>query len=197
MLVFWKARLVLLAVPKTGTTALENCLSPVADTAILNPPGLKHCTVGKFRRELSGFFEQKGKRPLELVAVMREPIDWLGSWYRYRSRDALAGQPNSTAGLSFDEFVDAYLGKSPPQFAKVGSQATFLEGGVDHLFRYDHQAGLIDFLEERLNQEIKLDRANVSPGGETSLSETNEKRLRQDRAQDFALWAALSGRSAP
>ena len=58
MLIFWKTRLAILAVPKTGTTAIEQALAPMADAAILNPPGLKHCTVRKYRRELSDFFEQ-------------------------------------------------------------------------------------------------------------------------------------------
>ena len=188
MLIFWKARLAILAVPKTGTTAIEQALAPMADAAILNPPGLKHCTVRKYRRELSDFFEQKGRRPLELVAVMREPVSWLGSWYRYRSRPELDGQPNSTAGMDFDSFVEAYLSESPPDFARIGAQATFLEGGVDHLFRYDRQSALLEFLQERLGGEIVLPRANVSPDGVTTVSPRLRARLKQERADDFALW---------
>lgn len=192
MLIFWKAQLALLAVPKTGTTALEQCLAPDADAAILNPPGLKHCTVKKFRRELSGFFEQKGKRPLELVAVMREPVDWLGSWFRYRSRADLNGNPNSTAGMTFEQFVEAYLEDQPPAFAKVGAQANFLDGGVDHLFRHDDMPRLVGFLEERLDRRIILDRANVSPQGDLSLSQRTRARLQENRSDDFTLWASLS-----
>ena len=53
MLVFWKARLVLLAVPKTGTTALEEAFLPWADASFLNPPRLKHMTVRRYRRQLA------------------------------------------------------------------------------------------------------------------------------------------------
>ena len=192
MLVFWKARLVLLAVPKTGTTALEAALAPRADAAILNPPGLKHCTVRKYRRELAGFFEQKGRRPMELVAVMREPVDWLGSWYRYRRRPALDGQPNSTAHLDFDDFVRAYLSDPVPDCARVGAQAQFLQGGVDHLFRYDRQEDLLRFLAERLGHEIDPPRLNVSPAGETELSAPLAERLRDACAADFRLWESLA-----
>ncbi|CTQ50448.1 hypothetical protein [Jannaschia donghaensis] len=191
MLIFWKPRLALLAVPKTGTTALENALASSADAAIVNPPGLKHCTVRKYRRDLSGFFEQKGKRPLSLVAVMREPVDWLGSWYRYRGRDALAGQENSTAGMTFDAFVQAYLQDNPPACAKVGSQAAFLEGGVDHLFRYDRPSDLIDFLRDRLGQPVEVGRANVSPDGDLTLSRQTRAALETGRGADFELWSAL------
>lgn len=192
MLIFWKARLAILAVPKTGTTALEQALAPAADTAILNPPGLKHCTVRKFRRELSPFFEQKGKRPLEFVAVMREPVDWLGSWYRYRTRPDLDGQPNSAAGMTFDAFIDGYLQEPQPAFAKVGAQATFLEGGVDHLFSYAEPSALLTFLEDRLSRSINLTRENVSPPGETGLSPDRHAALKTKYAADFALWDKVS-----
>ncbi|WGH78823.1 gamma-glutamyl kinase [Jannaschia ovalis] len=193
MLVFWKARVVLLAVPKTGTTALEAALAPRADAAIVNPPGLKHCTVRKYRRELAEFFEQKGRRPMELIAVMREPRDWLGSWYRYRSRPQLDGQPNSTTGMDFDAFVAAHLSDPAPDFARVGSQAQFLQGGVDHLFRHDRMPDLVGFLQDRIGEEIALPRANVSPAGRTDLLPETEARLRRERAADFNLWNSLQG----
>lgn len=192
MLIFWKQRLAILAVPKTGTTALETALAPLADAAILNPPGLKHCTVAKYRKELAPFFEQKGRRPLELVAVMREPIEWLGSWYRYRSRPALTGQENSTAGITFDAFVEAYLTEDQPSFAKVGAQSKFLQGSVDHLFRHDRPADLLSFLSKRLGPLPAFDRHNESPTAKTSLSPMVEAHLRAERVEDFALWATLA-----
>ena len=45
MLVFWKARLVMLAVPKTGTSAYERALSPLAGMVVSDPPELKHSPV--------------------------------------------------------------------------------------------------------------------------------------------------------
>ncbi|GIT92253.1 gamma-glutamyl kinase [Jannaschia pagri] len=191
MLIFWKHRFVLLAVPKTGTTALEDALAPLSDAAIVNPPGLKHCGVAKYRRELAPFFEQKGRRPLELVAVMREPVDWLGSWFRYRSRPQLDGQQNSTKGLTFDEFVEAYLQDPQPDFAKVGSQARFLQGGVTHLFRHDRPADLTAFLSDRLGPLPDIPRMNVSPPGDLGLSARLHARLREENAEDFALWDSL------
>ena len=196
MLVFWKAKLVLMAVPKTGTTALEEALLPHADAAILNPPQMKHCTVRRYRNQLARFFEQRGSRPLELVAVMREPVDWLSSWYRYRARDAIVGEATSTADLSFDAFVAAWLSENPPEPARVGRQSRFLDHangtvGVDHLFRHDRMDDLVRFLEARLSVDLTLPARNVSPAGETGLSAEMEGRLRSEAAEDFALWTAL------
>jgi hypothetical protein len=193
MLVFWKARLVLLAVPKTGTTALEAALLPHADTAILNPPRQKHCTVRRYRNQLQPFFEQRGERPLELVAVVREPVSWLSSWYRYRARDAIAGQANSTQGISFDAFVEAWLHNDPPPFAKVGRQSRFVSAadgnlGVEHLFRHDRMDAAVAFLEERLDAKLDLTRANVSAAQDTELSAAILHRLHTEAPEEFALW---------
>ena len=194
MLVFWKARLVLIAVPKTGTTAVESVLAPMADAAILNPPRLKHCPVMRYRRHLAPFFERGGARPMEVVAVMREPVAWLGSWYRYRSRPTLQHRRLSTAKMEFGTFVDGYVADPQPDFARVGSQAAVLAGGVDHLFRHDRMEAYLTFLRERLEVEIMPPRANVSPDRSLELSPARLTRLREKLSDDLALWDELSRR---
>jgi len=83
VLEFWKENLVLLAVPKTGTTAIEKSLSPFADISILNPPGLEHTPVAKFNRFVQPYLESVGSNAMETAGVIRNPLAWLGSWYRY------------------------------------------------------------------------------------------------------------------
>jgi hypothetical protein len=197
MLLFWKAKLVLLAVPKTGTTALEEALLPHADAAILNPPEKKHVTARRWRNQLAPFFENKGGRKLETMAVIREPVDWLKSWHRYRARPEIAGSEASTAGIGFDEFVAGWLADPEPEFARVGRQSRFVSdaGGkviVDHLFRYETLDEAVGFLEKRLGQKLDLPRRNVSPQAEVTLAPEMEARLRREAAADFALWDGLA-----
>lgn len=197
MLVFWKARLVLLAVPKTGTTALEAAFLPYADASILHPPWLKHCTVRRYRAQLARIFEQDGSRPMELMAVMREPVDWLSSWYRYRGRPMLSGRPQSTSAIDFPGFVEAWLEDEPPEFARVGRQSRFLSAengrpGVDHLFRHDRICEAVRFLEHRLSVSVHLERHNVSPPGATELPGALEERMRREACAEFDLWNTLS-----
>ena len=196
MLVFWKAGLVLLAVPKTGTQAYEALLAPQADVSMRHPPALKHMTAQKFRRQFLPMLGDNAPK-LQTVAVIREPLDWLGSWYRYRSRSQLDGHPNSTAGVSFEAFVEAYLQASPPEFARVGAQARFVSNGqgkvlVDHLFAFERPLGLRAFLSERLDREIPAPApTNVSPRKELTLPDALKARLQAERAADFALHASL------
>lgn len=192
MMVFWNAALVVLAVPKTGTQALEAALADSADVLIRHPPGLKHASAQRFQNRLRPFLDAQGTAGLETVAVIREPLDWLGSWYRYRRRAQLQGHPNSTAAVSFDAFVTAHLASDPPPFAAVGSQYRFVcnrQGRilVDHLFAYEDPAPFHAFLQERLQRDVQPPRLNVSPSEPLSLPPETEERLRVERARDFDL----------
>lgn len=197
MLVFWKENLALLAVPKTGTTAIEKALAPHASMAILDPPILKHVPIYRYDRFLKPFFLKAGGKELETAAVVRNPISWLGSWYKYRSRPELDGKPNSTATISFDDFVlEAIKGESAP-YAHVGSQLKFLTNrddsvGATHMFQYEQMERYVAFLENRLNHRIDLPKVNVSPEKETPLSSDVEAKLRRKWAAEFDLWESLS-----
>ena len=193
MLVFSKARLVILSVPKTGTTALEAALAPHAAIAVLDPPELKHAPVYRYNRFFRPMVEKFIGEGLDVAAVIREPVSWLGSWYRYRQRAFLDGQPNSTAGLSFEDFVEGYLAAPRAGFANVGSQAQFLEPRpngteVTHLFRYENFGDYVAFLEARLGLPLALERRNVSPAADLGLSPALLARLEAACADDFALW---------
>lgn len=193
MLVFWKEKLVFLAVPKTGTTALEGALGPRASIVLRDPPELKHSPVFRYRRWLDPFFEKAGKQTMETMAVTRHPVDWLKSWYKYRHRDDLVGHPNSTRDVSFDDFVNDYCRGRQPPHAAVGSQARFLldsDGalGVDHLFQYEQADALYGFLNERLGIALETRRLNVSPSMELTLSPEMEDKLRRKRPEEFRVW---------
>ena len=193
MLVFWKENLVFLAVPKTGTTAIEGALAPRASMVLRDPPILKHSPVYRYNRFLKPYFVQAGGQTPEIFAVVRNPVDWLSSWYRYRHRDDLVGHENSSRDVSFDDFVSEYCKGKPAPYANVGSQAKFLlngEGilGVEHLFRYEAQDKLITFLEARLEMTINLKHLNVSPDLPLTLSPKVEEKLRKKCSAEFDVW---------
>ncbi len=197
VIVFFKQRLAFLSVPKTGTTAYEKALAPHADMVISEPPMLKHAPVYRYNRFIRPMFAKVCDVELELMAVMREPISWLGSWYRYRRRPFMEGKPNNTFDVSFDEFVLAYMKGDKPGFAEVGSQLKFMETqpngtGITHHFRYENQPRLQAFLEERLGIPLKLSRENVSPQMTLDLSPNVEKRFRRKFAAEFDLYDSIS-----
>lgn len=196
MLVFFKERLAFLSVPKTGTTAYETALAPRADMVISEPPMLKHAPVYRYNRFIRPMFLKVCDAELELMAVMREPVSWLGSWYRYRHRPFMQGKPNSTFGISFDDFILAYMKGDKPGFADVGSQLNFMKSqpngtGITHYFKYEDQPRLQAFLKERLDVDLTLARENVSPAMELTLSTDVEVRFKRKFADEFALYDSI------
>ena len=172
MLISPKHSFVFFCTPKCASNSVEAMLKPYAALQLLGSPAVRHTDVRTFDAHLAPYLA--GVAPdteFTRVAIARDPVDWLSSWYRFRSRAALRGgaSPTSTEGVSFEEFVDRYLDvDSRPAFADVGSQAEFLATaggkiGVDRLFAFDELDALVAFFSERVGQPLSLNALNVSP----------------------------------
>jgi len=196
MLIFLKEQLVFFATPKTASTSIEITLGNLCEIRLSKKPSVKHTPYRKYKRLLEPFVATVMEGEPDRIAAFREPVDWLGSWYRYRRRPELSGTNNSTGDISFDQFVAGYLQNTPPNYAKVGSQAKFVSAkdgtlGMTHLFRYDRIDMMVAFLEERLKKQIKLPKTNVSPKAELSLSPTLLKELQNAYARDFEIYETI------
>ena len=196
MQIFWKQRLVMLSVPKTGSSAFEAALAPYASITVSDPPELKHAPVYRYNRFFRPMMEKMGADQMDIMAVIREPVSWLGSWYRYRQRPFLDGKPTSTKGLNFDDFCQAYCQEVRPPFANVGAQSKFVEPrpngvAVTHLFRYEDQNRLVRFLEDRLSISLELARSNTSPNASIDLSQQTLALLHDRCADEFDLWDGI------
>jgi hypothetical protein len=206
MIFLHKARLVILSQPKTGTTALEEVLSPRASISVSKPPELKHMSYRGFMKFVAPLIEaQTGldRSDYEVVAVMREPVDWLGSWYRYRTRDELKkpGNPRSmnfTGNMSFDDFVRDVCQPDgqQPQHARIRTPSWVALGGkdwigIDRLFPYEALDSFFDYIIDRTGKPIEAKTANVSPKMDLALAPEMLARLKQHFAFEFALHGAL------
>ncbi|MBB1499191.1 gamma-glutamyl kinase [Paracoccus sp. MC1862] len=201
MLGFVAPRLVLLSIPKTGTTALEAALAPKAEIVLRSRPEIKHLTMSQYNLRIEPLLRNIPGSRFRVAAVVREPISWLGSWYRYRQRPQTLGQPNSTIGISFEGFIQDYLSDERPPYAALGRQSGFLspapgKRGPDILFQYERMDEVLRHFEEVLKTELRLNRVNVSPTADMTLSETTASRLREVLADDYALWESAA-RPAP
>lgn len=195
MLVFWDQRLVFLATPKTGSTALAAALESLAAVSIQRPPVLKHTTARRYHRFVGPFLRAASGETFTTVALMRDPLDWLGSWYRFRLREDVLDERMRTNGMSFDAFARAYCQRPQPGFANVGSQARFLapdgKPAVDRIFRYERIDDFLTFLEDRLGCALTLPVLNVSPKADLTLSDETRDMLHKAMAADLALYASL------
>lgn len=199
MLVLKKARLVFLANPKTATQSLRAVLAPFAK-ATPDDTGDKHINAQIYGRKWARRITARIGAAPETFSVMRDPLEHLGSWYRYRQRDALRGHENATHHVSFAEFVEARLSDDPPPFARIGRQDRFLgflNSGppVNYIFDYAQLDLLMSFLSTRLGQGLTLPRRNVSPLADPDgldLPEALVARLHEAHANEFALYQQVS-----
>lgn len=196
MLIFWDQRLVFLATPKAGSTAVEIALEPLAAVSMARPAPLKHMSARDYVTHLAPYLRAASGGAFTTVALMRHPLDWLRSWYRFVLRDDL-GSITETSGLSFEQFIEAYLSSAPPEFARIGKQSDYLTGPdgaplIDRLFRYEDMDRFVNFLEDRLDCAITLPRVNVPPAVETLLRPETEQRLMSFLAEDYRLYQTIS-----
>ena len=198
MLVSVRHKLVILAMPKCGSSALHASLAGHADMILRGAPGIKHTTFRKYDRFLRPYLETLTKTPPEVVCLFREPLDWLHSWWRYRARDNMPNPENSTRHLGFDAFVEAYLDNMQKP-ADVGRQSRFVarpDGtvGVDRIFRHDRMDCFVGFLENRLEIRLTLDWHNVSPaaGSPDELSPTTRTAAMEALARDYEIYETLA-----
>jgi len=196
LLIFWKQKLVFLATPKAGSSAIEAALEPLAEVAIKRPAELKHISAQDFHRHFAPFLAARSGESFTTVALMRQPIDWLRSWYRFRLRDDDEDPNHPMIGRSFEQFAQDYMSDPTPAHANFGTQSEFLcdaagKPNVDTIFRYDQIDSFVHFLEEQLDFAITLPRVNVPPAVDVALSEQTQADLTQAMARDIALYNSL------
>ncbi|PYF13125.1 hypothetical protein C8J30_101510 [Rhodobacter viridis] len=197
MLIFWEQRLVFLATPKAGSTAVEVSLESLASVSMQRPAPMKHMSATEYHQVLAPWLAAKAGAPFTTVALMREPIGWLRSWYRFRTRDDIEDPDHPMAGKSFDAFAQDYMAAKPPPHADIGSQSAHLCAAdgtprVDRIFRYEEIGSFVHFLEDRLDCAITLSRVNVPPAADVELQPETEAALKRAMAADFRLYDSLA-----
>ncbi len=196
MLIFWDQRLVFLATPKAGSSAVEAALEPLASVAMKRPDPLKHMSAQDYLSHLAPYLEAASGERFTTVALMREPVGWLMSWYRFRQRDAFDGEEAAIRRHSFETFARAYVDPADPLHAEIGRQSDVLADAdgkplVDRIFRYEAIDRFVHFLEDRLDCAITLPRVNVPPAADVKLTGESEAKLRAAMAADVALYGQL------
>src|SRR5688572_12347214 len=160
---------VFLSSTKSGSTALETAFSPYAQVILRGPPRLKHTTAGTFHHHIAPLLEMHGwqRDSYEVVAIIREPLDWLMSWWRYRSREQLrkSGDPHYAGDTPFEQWAAQQIDNDMKGIGRMSRFVAKRDGspGVDRLWRYEHIDGIRAWMSERVGQDVEIPVVNVSP----------------------------------
>ena len=195
MLVFISRNLIFFETPKTASSALHNALAPEADMVFTKDPKVRHFSPRRFQKQVLPMLRRHYlDQDPETTALIREPIDWLGSWYRYRRAAAFVDTELSTADISFEEFTKIYLRQDHTPLAHIGRQSQFLKNADNqpptNLWRFDAIEGYCQFLGEKLDLRITLKIENKSDAADQSISSETKSQLNDFFAKDYALYNA-------
>ena len=185
---------VVLAVPKSGSTALEAAFARHAQLVTSGPHSLKHVGAEGFERDIAPLLDQHGyaRADYETCALVRDPVSWMSSWWRYRSRPGIVGTATYTGDMSFDEFV----GQVATGEIDLPSQSSYVNRadgtpGVDRLYRYEDLDECLAWLRGCLGpkkaRKTELRQRNVSPDREHDVSAATRDLVEQTYAADLAL----------
>jgi len=201
LLISVRRRLVFLSLPKTATTSVEAALAPHCGVVVRNPPSLKHATYNAFMRDYAPILERKcrlKRSDYEVLCILREPMAWLHSWYRYRTREGVPIPERRTDKVTFSEFLEAYLAKPKPPFVRnIVDPFEFVTAkdgsvGVDRIFKYEDMEAFRRFASEMLQADIQFPVKNVSPGApHYEVPEELLARVRERLAPAIRLWESL------
>lgn len=173
MLISLKHDFAFLCNRKCASISIETMLRKHSDIALLGPPEFRHADYRSYSKYLAPFVSESTGSAPETICLVREPLSWLYSFFRFRSRYELLDpknpyHQNSTHGVSFEEFVCSYMQPVPPPYADVGSQFDFVrnddnEVGVDRLFLYEDLDSFVGFMSAKIGQKLKIRYKNASP----------------------------------
>lgn len=186
---------VLLALPKTASTALERTLAPYATEVIGSPPGQKHLPARGFVHTKAHELAEQGhpRDSYDLVTMFREPIAWLESWWRYRSRE---DSRRSTADLTFEDFALRYLAGDDDAPVPKGRPARFIHAqgavAVDLVFSVEHPEVWSAWFSERVGAPLEFERRNASAAERGRLSSATREALAAHFAPEYDVWHRLT-----
>ncbi len=200
MLIFVEKRLILYSMPKTGTTSIQKALEKSATIRFSRTGkfGLKHIDAENFQKWGKTLKDQFPGDKFVSCCVMREPIDLLRSWYKYRSRKNIKSVERSTSNITFDKYINnLYEKKNQDKSSRslFDGQSRFLfpkdKMLIDRIFPYGKFDSFIEFITNKIGKDFEIPRINISPKiaeKELVLKEDTLKKIEKYISFDKAIY---------
>lgn len=168
------SRFIFIANTKTASSAIHDSsfLKDSADIRINNSQFGKHLSLQQIVNRYDFIFDKASLNDFLKFMVIREPLDWVMSWYNYRKIPALRNHKHTPFGKTFEQFVKEFLTTAPalPQTKKVEVNGKL---NVDFLIPYSknlevHLAPLAQYLGVEDLAKKSFEQVNVSPRSDST-----------------------------
>lgn len=204
MRISFKHRYVMFDIPKSASTSINFAIRTISECILDGHGGVKHTHVIDYERFIEPLLRLKCGPVVdayERIAVVREPIDMLQSYFKYLRRPGVESpghvdHARNTLGVEFADFLTEVCTANGNVF-KVSRPSGFVmdaEGGIgiDALFSFARLNDLSTHLSARSGTEIDIPFKNISP--ESQLPDLDDAvigLMRETFASDFALYDAI------
>lgn len=171
------------AVPKTATISIERAFSPFA----FNFKPHQHHAVDEVKANSSN----------PCLAVIRHPLLWMESYYKYLRFSPYFARSDSIWGLrskSFEQFVWAYIRGQHMWPEPLRDQSSYVSRNgsvVEHLYRYENLSAAVDQLCDACGARVTLGQYNVSRDAPLELSAEAMSAFEQAAKRDYDLYETL------
>jgi Sulfotransferase family len=190
-------KFIFVANTKTASTSIESALIRYADIVRTGDPRRKHTSLYEAIRSYPIVFRNQHHAPEAYFkfGVMRDPIDWIGSWYRYRSGNRVESPlPQDMSFADFWKQADwniryANGQKHLQRDMFCASDGTLL---ADVIIPYAQVSEVFHEICQILKIDCPLPRHNVSRRTNTGWIPDNLRdEMRDYYAEDYALYNRL------
>ena len=198
MLIGLEKRFVFIANSKAASTSVEKVLSPLSEIIVAGTPQRKHMFLREAITAYDVLFGQPGYGPESFFkfGILRDPIDWVHSWFRYRKGNKV--ESPLPEGMSFAEF---WAANDWTKFLAPGRRRlqrdffTDAAGRViaDFIIPYDDLDAQFARVCDRLGVKRPLPRENVSRlrSDDEPIPDALRDEMRAFYAEDYDLLARL------
>ena len=177
MLISTRKKFVFLSNYKCASTSIEGVLKKHCEL-ILRGPKFKHLPIDEFNKYIKPLLETRGFYNFETYCIVRDPIDYVFSWYRYRQRDDLKKSESIkyTGDVTFDQFIKEACSEDPPPMCPRENQHLFVgfKNGkfkVDNVYTLDDIRSFSKTMNDKFNIDINIPKKNMSPKKDFHLSD--------------------------
>ena len=198
MLIGVKKRFVFIANSKTASTSIEHSLVGQAEIQRGGGPQRKHIYLRDALPEYDFLFGRSGYgiESFFTFGVMRDPVSWIQSWYRYRCGNKV--ESPLPAGMSFGEFWalndwNRTMLQGVPRLQSYFFTDKAGASIVDYIIPYSQLADHFTTICEGLGIKSPLQSKNVSKvkGREIAIAPELAEEMRTFYAEDYALMAQI------
>jgi len=192
MLISLRHKFLFVANLRTASTSIEGQLRRFAEVCITMTRFGKHLPLARIEERFGWVYDYIPRAEMFVWGVMRDPVDYVVSIYRFHQKEAFAGKPNYTGDLTFAEFWERWTTapglrrQLEPQSRRfLRSDRTF---GADHIVDLRRLPEEWPALCERLGVPVTpLRHVNASPetAARPAIPDRIVAEIRQRYAEDY------------